>query len=359
MQLFPLSLNDFEQRRSIQTVDLPPSDYPLHLELGPPERSSYWWRVLAASVGVHFVLLLLAVRLPAFTALSEQKPRVIVHRIPLYLPKDALTQKAPNKHEVTKQVDLADLMELQNQQAHRASPEHSVRQFELPKTAMSKPSPKAPVSILPEAPPVAMSQNNAPALPGAVNGLAPAPPPPTPSSSPFQNIGEPAPPPLHPTIPPPRATVQSAIDGLTQRGTGSHMIVTDDSPTQGAPPTPGTLGQLGAQHAGVELKSDPEGVDMRPYLAQILTIVRGNWRRVIPQSVRMGTLRGRTVLEFIINRDGSIPKLVTAESSGLDPLDRAAVAGLSMSNPLPPLPADFKGQQVRLAFSFAYNMASQ
>jgi TonB family protein len=64
-------------------------------------------------------------------------------------------------------------------------------------------------------------------------------------------------------------------------------------------------------------------------------------------------------LEFIINRDGSIPKLVTAESSGLDPLDRAAVAGLSMSNPLPPLPADFKGQQVRLAFSFAYNMASQ
>ena len=73
----------------------------------------------------------------------------------------------------------------------------------------------------------------------------------------------------------------------------------------------------------------------------------------------MGTLRGRTVLEFIISRDGSIPKLVTADPSGSEPLDRAAVAGLSMSNPLPPLPADFKGLQVRLAFSFAYNMPSQ
>ena len=66
------------------------------------------------------------------------------------------------------------------------------------------------------------------------------------------------------------------------------------------------------------------------------------------------------MVEFIINRDGSIPKLVTAESSGLDPLDRAAaIAGLSMSNPLPPLPAEYKGQQVRLAFSFAYNMAAE
>ena len=73
----------------------------------------------------------------------------------------------------------------------------------------------------------------------------------------------------------------------------------------------------------------------------------------------MGTLKGRTVIEFIINRDGSIPKLVTADTSGSEPLDRAAVAGLSMSNPLPPLPAGYKGLQVRLAFTFAYNMPAQ
>jgi TonB family protein len=95
---------------------------------------------------------------------------------------------------------------------------------------------------------------------------------------------------------------------------------------------------------------------MRPYLVRILAIVRANWRRVIPESARLGTIRGRTVVQFIVNRDGSIPEIVLADPSGSDPLDRAALAGMSMSNPLPPLPADYKGFQARLAFTFTYNM---
>jgi TonB family protein len=344
----------------LSAVDIPPSDYPLHLELTRDDSGSYWWKVLAASLAIHLLLLMLATKLPSFVALREPERRVVEHRIPLYLPKDALTQKEPNKREITKQVDIDSLLALQNQQAQKASPDHSVKQFEMPRANQTNPAAKAPVSILPETPNVTVAQSNAPPLPGAVNGVAAAPPPPAPpSAGPFQNIGSEAPPNPHPTLVPPKATVEAAIDGLHQSGSGSHVVISDDSPTQGARPMPGTLGQMGAQHAGVELKSDPQGIDMRPYLAQILTIVRANWRRVIPQSVRMGTLRGRTVVEFIINRDGSIPKLVTAESSGLDPLDRAAVAGLSMSNPLPPLPAGFKGEQVRLAFTFAYNSAAQ
>jgi TonB family protein len=359
MPLAPLSLLDPEEWRSIPPVQLTPSDYPLHLEMPQAGRSSYWWKIIAASLVVHGFFFGVAVRLPSFEQRTEPQRRVIVHRIPLYLPRDVLTQIAPNKHEVSKRVDLADLMPVQNQQARQASPEHSVKQFEMPKTNQTQRSTKAPVSILPDAPSGTASQAAAPPLPGAVNGLAKAPPPPVPSTAPFQNIGSEAPPPAHPAFTVPKATVQAAIDGLRQSGSGSHVVITDDSPTQAAPPSPGVLGQAGEQHAGVELKSDPQGVDMRPYLAQILSIVRANWRRVIPDSVREGNMRGRTVLEFIINRDGSIPKLVTSESSGLDPLDRAAVAGLSMSNPLPPLPAGFKGEQVRLAFSFAYNMAAE
>ena len=359
MSLAPLSLTDPEERRSGQPVELAPSDYPLHLEMIQGGGNTHWWWVLAASMAVHAFLLGLASKLPSFVAMHEPARTVIVHKVPLYLPRDVLTQKARNKHEVAKTVDLADLMELQNQQARRASPDHSVKQFEMPKMARNQASVKAPVEILPEAPTVKMAQTNAPPLPGASNGLASAPPPPKPSYGAFQNLGSEAPPPEHPRIPPPRATVQAAIDGLKQSGSGSQMIITDDSPTQGAIPAPGVLGQAGAQHAGVELKSDPQGVDMRPYLAQILAIVRGNWQRVIPQSVRTGTLRGKTVLEFIINRDGSIPKLVIADSSGVNALDLPAVHALSASSPLPPLPAGFKGEQVRLAFSFAYNMAAQ
>ncbi|MBV9224452.1 MAG: TonB C-terminal domain-containing protein [Acidobacteriaceae bacterium] len=125
------------------------------------------------------------------------------------------------------------------------------------------------------------------------------------------------------------------------------------------PNIPGSLGNAGGNHAAVELQSDPQGADFKPYLTRILAIVRANWKHVIPESARMGALRGRTTLEFIISRNGDIPKVVTAGSSGSEPLDRAAVAGLSMSNPLPPLPSEYKGLQVRLAFSFSYNMPSQ
>ena len=118
----------------------------------------------------------------------------------------------------------------------------------------------------------------------------------------------------------------------------------------------GATSELGLDRTPSAQSSDPEGADFKAYLTRILAIVKSNWRRVIPESARMGTLHGRTVMEFIINRDGSIPKLVTAQSSGSEPLDRAAVAGLSMSNPLPALPPDYKGFQVRLAFTFSYNL---
>lgn len=356
MSLILLSLID---RGSEPALVLAPSDYPLHLELPPVPKSTYWLKIILASLAVHAVLFVLAIRLPSFKQQQESEERLIVHRIPLYIPRDVLTQTAPNKKEIAKHVDLAELMNLQDQRARQSSPDRSVRRFEMPKNSSKQATVNTPVSILPSAPSVVTSQTVAPPLPGSINGITAAPPPPTPSTSPFQNIGTEAPPTTNPKIPPPKTTVQAALDGLRQSGNGSHVVITDDSPTQPSLSTPGIVGQQGAQHAGVELKSDPQGIDMRPYLAQILSIVRSNWRRVIPESARQGTLRGRTVLEFIINRDGSIPKLVTAESSGLDPLDRAAIAGLSMSNPLPPLPAGFKGEQVRLAFSFACNMAAE
>ena len=149
------------------------------------------------------------------------------------------------------------------------------------------------------------------------------------------------------------------MKGVIQSGMSTHLVISDESLSEPSPAAPGTLRQTGGEHAAVELQSDPAGADFKAYLTRILAIVRGNWKRVIPESARMGTLRGRTVMEFIINRDGSIPKLVTAQSSGIEPLDRAAIAGLSMSNPLPALPADYKGFQVRLAFTFTYNLPTR
>jgi TonB family protein len=65
---------------------------------------------------------------------------------------------------------------------------------------------------------------------------------------------------------------------------------------------------------------------------------------------------GRVQLQFAIDRDGSVPKLVIAMESGTEALDRAAVAGVSASTPFPPLPSGFQGNQVRLQLTFSYNI---
>jgi TonB family protein len=115
------------------------------------------------------------------------------------------------------------------------------------------------------------------------------------------------------------------------------------------PQLPGTPG------SSLELLSDPMGVDFKPYLIQILARVRKNWFAVIPETARMGN-RGVVLLQFIIDHDGQVPKLVIALPSGAESLDRAAVASISASVPFPPLPKDFKGKEVRLQFSFKYNV---
>jgi TonB family protein len=105
----------------------------------------------------------------------------------------------------------------------------------------------------------------------------------------------------------------------------------------------------------VELLSDPKGVDFRPYLVQVLSAVRRNWRAVQPESARLGR-RGKVVILFSIDRAGAVPKLVITERSGTEALDRAAIAGVSASEPFPPLPPEFTGAEIRLQLNFLYNM---
>ncbi len=114
-------------------------------------------------------------------------------------------------------------------------------------------------------------------------------------------------------------------------------------------------------HAGssLELLSDPMGVDFKPYLTRILASVRRNWYAVLPESARLGIVRGRVTIQFAVVRMGSVSKLVIAGASGVEALDRAAVAGISASNPFPPLPPEFRGDQIRLQFTFLYNIPAQ
>jgi TonB family protein len=342
-------------RSSITDVEAPPSsfrNFELKLEqASKPDRR--WWAIFLTSLAVHMGSFGIFMTTPMQFSSASPKAEPRLQKVKLYLPPDLLTQKARNRHAPSPSVNVASLMAPSTVKPQPSAPAPSVRHFEVPKTALPQTVQKTP-QILAQAPVVAPS-GPVNALPqGAVSGLSQPPPPPTATNQPFQNLGAED----HSDIPKrkiavPSATVQGAVQSLTQKSNGTHLVISDQNLSEPLAGAAGSEGRGTAPHTEVELQSDPQGADFRAYLVQILSIVRANWRHVIPESARMGLLQGRTVIQFIINRDGSIPKLVTADESGSPALDRAAVAGLSMSNPLPPLPADFKGQQVRLAFTFS------
>lgn len=150
----------------------------------------------------------------------------------------------------------------------------------------------------------------------------------------------------------PDQVVRGAIQNMIQGG-GGRQAVGDGIGGASVGVLPSGPSNSGS---AVELLSDPRGVDFRPYLTQVLAAVRRNWFAVIPESARMGMTRGRTLIQFSVAQNGSVPKLVIAKSSGAPPLDRAAVAGISASNPFPPLPQEYLGQDIRLQFTFLYNI---
>jgi TonB family protein len=157
----------------------------------------------------------------------------------------------------------------------------------------------------------------------------------------------------------PKSGIEEAMHNASRPGPGGVSVgdVGADLDT-GIRGTPGQPGASGRQASSLELLSDPMGVDFKPYLIRVLAAVRRNWLAVIPESARFGR-RGKTVLQFAVSRSGSVPKLVIVMPSGTDAFDRAAVAGVSASNPFPPLPPEFKGDVIRLQLAFFYNVPTR
>jgi TonB family protein len=112
-------------------------------------------------------------------------------------------------------------------------------------------------------------------------------------------------------------------------------------------------GAHGRQVGGLEVLSDTMGVDFGPYLQRVLHDVKQNWINAIPESAQMK--HGNLIIEFAITKDGRVAGMKLIATSGDVPLDRAAWAGITGSDPFPPLPSDFGGQYLALRFRFFYN----
>ncbi len=96
------------------------------------------------------------------------------------------------------------------------------------------------------------------------------------------------------------------------------------------------------------------GVDFGPYMAIVLREVKRNWYRLIPESASYK--KGEVSIVFTILKDGRVTGMTYVNSSGDVALDRAAYAGISASDPFPPLPTEFTGPNLTLRFGFFYNL---
>lgn len=324
----------------------------------------------AGAVAYQLAIILFALNAPG-GAMSFHTPAEVVIDVhqatpliaPRHLPPFQVTQKEPQRAKPATEVDMAALM------ARKAIVQPSTpppgRTFTPPPAPVAPAAPK-PVAI--EAPKIEVAE----AVPNAPTGLAPRipttppPAPEPPKANPFERVGGPPPAsgmpqgPSRVAIAPPKSGVEEAIRAVTRTGGGSHGVIVGDLGDPGSGGSGIGEGRIqnptpGRQASTLELLSDPKGVDFRPYLIQVLAAVKRNWQAVLPESARLGR-QGRTAIQFSINRTGGVPKLVIAFPSGTEALDRAAVAGISASNPFPHLPPEFVGTEIRLQLVFSYNM---
>ena len=90
------------------------------------------------------------------------------------------------------------------------------------------------------------------------------------------------------------------------------------------------------------------------YPDHVLIKVRRKWYRLIPRNPQ-STTSGTTVIEFIINRDGSLGTIQNAGSSGDSVLDAAARDAITAAAPFHALPVDYHKKSLDLRYRFGYN----
>ena len=106
----------------------------------------------------------------------------------------------------------------------------------------------------------------------------------------------------------------------------------------------------------IELMTPADGVDFSTFLNHLTPMVKRNWYTVMPESALMGQ-KGLVILRVQVLRDGTLaddtPTVV--RTSGKEPLDKAAFNAIRASLPFERLPADFRGPEAELRFTFFYN----
>ena len=113
------------------------------------------------------------------------------------------------------------------------------------------------------------------------------------------------------------------------------------------------IGAHGHQMGALDILSDTQGGDFRPYIERMAHKVSDNWHKLVPASESMK--KGKLAIEIAILRDGKVVEMCLVATTGDRALDRPAWGSITASTPFPALPSDFTGRYLAMRFRFYYN----
>jgi TonB family protein len=109
--------------------------------------------------------------------------------------------------------------------------------------------------------------------------------------------------------------------------------------------------------ARMTMLTNPQGVDFASYLSkEVIPKVQQEWgARVQRVGLALATKRATAVLEFAIEKDGSVTGVELKQSTQEPKLDDAVREAIREASPFAPLPPNFRGKAITLRFNADYN----
>lgn len=103
----------------------------------------------------------------------------------------------------------------------------------------------------------------------------------------------------------------------------------------------------GGGRPGIDALKEP---DFGPYMRDLQRRIKFNW------NPPKGNESKRVVLLFKIAKNGQLISCRVHKSSGLPAADQAALNAVKLTAPFRPLPAEYKGENIDIQFTFDYNV---
>jgi TonB family protein len=126
----------------------------------------------------------------------------------------------------------------------------------------------------------------------------------------------------------------------------------EEQASQGAGKATASTASLGPKTVG---RVSLENIDFpySYYLAVMQRKIGERWQPIYGEIEKGGA--GRVVVFFRVLRDGTIKDLKVEKSSGSEFLDGSALRAIAEAGPMPPLPFEFQGDELRVHFGFEYS----